>query len=166
MILRSFATSLSPSDTNLDQNFFFMLLLSDEIYLSCLVLKYFTIALSLFRGIARDGDTPGGSAWCHPLCVTHCFDVTLYDVTHPLGCETLYKIMSKSKWKPKKRSSPKIHWVFGSNVDGDPINCNKESSSQISEVMLHTIKWHHPKLVIPWAGSPPSDATERVYDCW
>ena len=25
------------------------------------------------RGVVRDGDTRGESAWCHPLCVTHCF---------------------------------------------------------------------------------------------
>ena len=23
------------------------------------------------RGVAKDGDTWGGSAWCHPVCVTH-----------------------------------------------------------------------------------------------
>ena len=51
MIIRSFATSLSPFETNTDYIFFFMLLLSDEINLSCLfVLKVLVSLRALING--------------------------------------------------------------------------------------------------------------------
>ena len=25
----------------------------------------------IIKGVAKDGDTRAGSAWCHPVCVTH-----------------------------------------------------------------------------------------------
>ena len=66
---------------------------------------------------------------------------------------------SKSKRRPKKRSLPKILWVFAAYVDWYPINWNKKSLSQT-----------HYKMVSPQNGDtrggppPPSDATKKIRD--
>ena len=72
------------------------------------------------------------------------------------------KIMSKSRWRPKKRSSTKIECVFGPKV-----KTKKRSSPEIECVFgpnkwwgpNKLTKWCHPKMMTPGAGCPPLLAT-------
>ena len=71
--------------------------------------------------------------------------VNLYDMT------PFMKIMSKSRWshKKKKKSSPKIEWVFSGKV-----KTKKRFTLEI-ECVFGPNKWWGPNKVTKWWLSPP-----------
>ena len=74
------------------------------------------------RGVAKNGNTGGGSARCHPFCVTH----SLWSDAPFRLKDILLKLFQKVSEDQKKDLRKKIQLIFGSNVDGDSINWNKK----------------------------------------